>query len=203
MIMAKAKRRSLGERDAAAISGDFPFSTPDTPQRTAEAESPAAEAESPAAADSSQPASAAGPLRSAGTATTRKLGVYLSLAVFEDAKSAYLVDFDDVDGPDTFGGWVDAVLARFSSLTPQDRADATASLPEVDPGAATQRSWAVSDETIQAITAAISADRRAGRVTSRSQFAVDALRSAIVIATDRRGGSLPPAPSRLPNRLTR
>ncbi|MGD7708107.1 hypothetical protein [Microlunatus sp. Y2014] len=187
--MAKAKRRSLGERDAAAISGDFPFPAPDIPQRTATAES--------------QPAAAAGPLRAAGVATTRKLGVYLSLAVFEDAKSAYLVDFDDVDGPDTFGGWVDAILARFSSLTPQERAAAAASLPEVDPGPATQRSWAVSDETIQAITAAISADRQTGRVTSRSQFAVDALRSAVAVATERRGGSLPPAPSRLPNRLTR
>lgn len=199
MTMAKTKRRSLSERDAAAIAGGLSLPEPEAPQPTAEpAPPPTAEPAPP------RPGKAAAkPLRSTATSATRKLGVYLSLAVFEDAKSAYLVDFDDIDGPDTFAGWVDVVMARFAGLDPTDRAAAIDGLPETDVSSATQRSWSVSEDTMQAITDAISADRHTGRITSRSQFAVDALRSAIAAAAERRGGRLPTAPRRLPNRLTR
>ena len=48
---------------------------------------------------------------------------------------------------------------------------------------------------------AIAADRRAGNIASRSQFASVAIRSAIEDSRDRAGGELPPAPARLPNKL--
>ena len=76
-----------------------------------------------------------------------------------------------------------------------------AGLQAESPGDGVNRSFTLPADTLDRMHQAIAADRRAGRVTSRSQFASEAIRRATTEARMRAGGVLPPAPARLPNKM--
>lgn len=136
--------------------------------------------------------------------STTRAGIYLHPGTFEAAKSAYIADFDQSgpDAADTFARWIAGVLDRHAARTPAERAAVADELPEeVFEGSGINRSFDLPDATMAGMHAAITADRRAGRVTSRSQFCSTAIRSATEDARRRAGGELPPAPKRLPNKM--
>lgn len=95
---------------------------------------------------------------------------------------------------DSFARWISAALAAHAALTPAQRATAAAELPE-EPrsGSGFTRSFELDDTTVQAMEDAITADRRAHRFVTRSQFGNEAVRAAIEAAKTRAGGVLPPA----------
>ena len=148
---------------------------------------------------------AAKPETPAKTAETT-IGVYMQRPTFEAARGAYMADLDTLaDGPDTIAGWIDAALAAYAALRPKKRATIADSLPaeqRTDPRGIS-RSFRVDPDTLEAVNAALVADRKAGRWRSRSEFAVEAILWATENAKQRAGGRLPKAPPRLPNRALR
>lgn len=139
---------------------------------------------------------------SAGAAGKTRMGIYFHPEIFEQARSAYLVDFDALpDAPDSFARWIAHALDTHAGRSAQKRRAIVGALPEeAAAGAGFSRSFEVPAVTIADMNTAISTDRRAGRVTSRSQFAAEAIRDGIEAAKIRAGGVLPPAPARLPNK---
>jgi hypothetical protein len=175
------KRRSLREREAAALvnHGQPPAAAPTGPP----------------------PRRRSAPTTRTGDIT--RLGTYWRLHTFEGAKSAYLVDLDQLRAaPDSFARWVDRAIRRHADLTPEKRASLVRKLP-AEAGDAASRSFHVAAATVDAMEAAIVDDRRHGRILSRTEFVSEAVRAATADAQKRYGGELPPAPARLPNRPPR
>jgi hypothetical protein len=134
------------------------------------------------------------------TGETIRLGTYWRLSTFQGAKSAYLVDLDQLrDAPDSFARWVDRAIRLHVDLTPDRRANLARKLP-AEAGDAASRSFQVTPTTVDAMEAAIVDDRRHGRVLSRTEFVSEAVRAATSQARKRYGRELPPAPARLPNK---
>lgn len=185
------RRRSLRDFDDDAIATDLPRiqtgATESAPGTLAPHHSEAARSRRPQA--------------SAG-ASQERTGIYLQAATFAAARSAYIADFENVAGsPDTFGGWLAGVLDRHARLSPRSRAALADRLPAETVGGGVNRAFILPAATVQAMHEAIAADRRAGSIASRSQFASVAIRSAIEDSRSRAGGELPPVPARLPNKL--
>lgn len=131
---------------------------------------------------------------------TTKISIWVTPQVFDDAKSAFLADFDTLpadQAQDTFAKWVARALDLHAARTPKERTGLEAE--RNDDGKSGPRSFTIPQATMAALEAALVDDRRAGRVTSRSQFAFEALKAATEEARQRNGGALPPAPARLPN----
>jgi hypothetical protein len=139
----------------------------------------------------------------ARTGDITRLGTYWRLSTFQGAKSAYLVDLDQLrDAPDSFARWVDRAIRRHADLTPEKRAQLVRKLP-AETGDAASRSFHTASSTVDAMEAAIVDDRRHGRILSRTEFVSEAVRAATAEARKRYGQDLPPAPARLPNRPPR
>ena len=136
---------------------------------------------------------------------SNRVAIYMHRGLFDDAKSAYLVDLDQPAGPDSFARWVNGVIDEHAARTPEQRAAIAAGLPEYEPvGSGLARSFEMSLTTIQARDSAITEDRQAGRpAVSRSEFSVEAIRHRVEVAKQLAGGTLPPAPKRLPNKPVR
>ncbi|WP_409142122.1 hypothetical protein [Cellulosimicrobium sp. RS] len=211
--MTPPKRRRLGDRDEDAILGviDEPRSDPQpetrTTTRTAPAPAAAAEAK-PAPVVAAPPASGSRTDRSATKAPPagqRRLGTYWQKATFDQARSAYVVDLDQLDDPPVgFARWLERAIQAHSARTPAERAAIAETLGEEDrSGVGVQRNVPLFESTITDAESAVTADRRAGRVHSLSQFVTEAARRAIRDAERRIGGPLPPPPARLPTRPTR
>ena len=165
-------------------------------------------AATPAPAPVAAPARAAGPsaAKPAGKRVTSTIGVYMQRHTFDAARGAYVADLDTLDsGPDTFARWVDAALAEYAALTPAGRTAIAQGLPaqQRTDSRGINRTFQVGQDTIEATNAALVADRQAGRVHSRSEFAVEAILWATEASRERNGGVLPEAPPRLPNRAMR
>lgn len=147
-----------------------------------------------------------GDLMSSATAgETVRLGTYWHSATFALARRAYLADLDTVpDGPGSLGGWIDQAIQAHARLVPEQRAAAVARLdPEQRDPRGVSRSFVIGVATVDAMESAIVADRRHGRVVSRTEFVSEAVRAAAHAARQRNGGELPAAPARLPNRPPR
>lgn len=137
---------------------------------------------------------------------TARLGVYWHPVTFAAAKSAYLADLDNSPGsPDSVARWIDRAIAAHAALAPARRAAAAEGLPaeDRDDRPAASRSFTVAAATMAAMQAAILDDRKHGRTLNRSEFATQAVRIATETARHRNGGTLPPAPARLPNKPVR
>lgn len=142
----------------------------------------------------------------AGKRVTSTIGVYMQRHTFDAARGAYVADLDTLaTGPDTFARWVDAALAEYAGLTPARRTAIAERLPaqQRTDSRGINRTFQVGQDTIEATNAALVADRQAGRVHSRSEFAVEAILWATEASRERNGGVLPEAPPRLPNRAMR
>lgn len=130
-----------------------------------------------------------------------RLGIYLTGAMFQDAKAAYLADWYNGGQADTFAAWIAAAVETHAARTPAQRADHQQT--QRPRGGGVTRSFLVPAATLVALRAAIDADRAAGRWLSDSAWCAEALDLAITRARTHNGGTLPTPPARLPNRLTR
>jgi len=139
------------------------------------------------------------------TVTTTRIGLYFQEQVFQDAKSAYLVDLDSQPDPATsFARWVGRVVDRHNRLTPERRSQVAKTLAEEPKGGSGfSRSFVIPASTVTEMDEAIKQDRKSERYVSASQYASEAVRAAIADARRRNGGTLPIPPTRLPNRPTR
>jgi hypothetical protein len=187
------RRRSLRDFDDEAIATDLPRI------QTGATEAAAATVVAP---HHSEPPRSRRPQASAGASSQERTGIYLQAATFAAARSAYIADFESVaESPVTFGGWLAGVLDRHARRSPRSRAALADQVPAETVGGGVNRAFILPAATVQAMHEAIAADRRAGNIASRSQFASVAIRSAIEDSRGRAGGELPPAPARLPNKL--
>ncbi len=184
-------RRSLRARDQDAITA-------------AEIEEPDPILETPEPAPTT-PRRRATPAPQARTETTTRTGLYFAEQVFQDAKSAYLVDLDTQPDPATsFARWIGQVIDRHNRLTPERRAQVAKTVGEEPKGGnGFSRSFMIPVGTVADMDEAIKRDRKSERYVSASQYATEAVRAAIAEARRRNGGTLPTPPARLPNKPTR
>lgn len=187
-------RKSLRDLDREAFAAPAPA----TPNPAAPTEPSAVLATPPA---TPTPTSSTPP----GSLTKPSVGVYIQASTFDDAKSAYLYDFDHRAGPETLSRWVEAALVAHLGRGPAGRVEVAAQLGDEPKtrSRGVQRRFEISAETLADIDAALVADRQVTRVMSVSQLVVEAIRAATAVARQEAGGTLPPAPARLPNRLRR
>lgn len=115
-------RRSLRDRDQDAITA-------------AEEEKPTLILENPEPATTTKLKRQPSPDPQVRTETTTRIGLYFQEQVFQDAKSAYLVDLDSQPDPATsFARWIGQVLDRHNRLTPERRAQDAKTLGEEPKG---------------------------------------------------------------------
>lgn len=202
-------RRSLAERNRAAIAAD-PYEGQYDP---VSAPAPAPEPEAATASETPQAPRTAPKKRAAATTATKpaapakrasdvaRQGVYLSADAYDDARAAYLGDWLAGGSIDTFAGWIAAAIDAYAARTPEQRTYAPRTRSADRQGG--PRSWSIPLDTIASMRAAIAADQKAGRWPSDSAWCAAAI-AAAVEATRARDGGLPAAPDGLmPKRLTR
>ena len=199
-------RRSLRDRNRAAIALD-----PEAPdaEPTAEPRSPAEP--TPRTAEEApqghtQTRAAKRPARLAASATTTetaRLGIYLTPDQFDDAKAAYLADWNHGGQADTFARWIGAAIDTYAARTPKQRAATAQPRGRAEERTGSTRSFNIGIGTVARMRAAINADQQAGRWPSDSAWCGEAIGHAVAAARTRNGGSLPTPPPRLPNRLVR
>ena len=119
---------------------------------------------------------------------------------FADAKSAYLADWRADHEHGVFPAWVHAAITTHAARSPQERA-ALARERVIHSTRGQMRNWTVADGTHDLITAARRNDEQYDRFLAESTWIAEALSAAVQRSRDRHG-ALPPAPARLPNRLT-
>ena len=127
------------------------------------------------------------------------LGAYLYGREFEDAKSAYLAHWRAHREHATFPAWVAATIDEHAVRTAQQRADLAQHREQQPPGKI--RSFKVPDGTREVIARSRRDDEAVDRFVPETRWVAEALHAAVLEAR-REYGTLPPAPARLPNRLT-
>jgi len=131
------------------------------------------------------------------------VGAWWEPATWVRARSAYVWDLDhEPAAPAGFIEWLHWVLEEHVARGPEGRAElgiATRATIGADEGR--NRHHRLRVGTLAAVDQAVVADRRAGRILSRSAWIHEAVTAAIADA-ERRAGTLPtiPADVRLPNR---
>lgn len=135
------------------------------------------------------------------TASAR-VGIYLSPDDLNDAKAAYLADWNNGGQVDTFARWISQTIQNYAALTPEQRSTAE------ERGRATERTsdtrtFNVQPEAITAMRQAIVADNQANRWPSESSWCKEAIKHAVALTRAANQGALPTPPKRLPNRLVR
>lgn len=197
-------RRSLRDRNAAAIAHDF-YEPVDAPAEQAPV-APAAEPVEPAQQTGRKAApQAAGEKKRAQTAPgdTDRLGIYLTPDEFNGARAGYLADWTNGGAADTFARWIAAALDAHAARTPKQRAAQGGLRVRSEERTGSTRSFNIPTVTMKRMRAAITADQQAGRWPSDSAWAAEAIGIAIDEARAGNGGTLPTPPERLPNRLVR
>lgn len=183
--MTSRNRRSLADRDEAAILAAVESPKPVTP--------------APAATGSR--AAPVRATRGSGTRTVR-IGVYFRRGEFDAARAAYLADWAAGGEADTLARWVGTAMTAHAARTPLQRAKAERTHDGVGDRADT-RSFSVPSAAVERMRAAIEDDHQHGRWPTDSAWCGDAIAAAVEHATQRAGGRLPAPPARLPNRLVR
>ena len=204
-------RRSLRDRNAAAIAHDF-YEPVDAPAEQAPV-APATEPVEPAQQTGRKAApqatgekkAPAGEKKRAQTAPgdTDRLGIYLTPDEFNGARAAYLADWTNGGDADTFARWIAAALDAHAARTPKQRAAQGGLRVRSEERTGSTRSFNIPTVTMKRMRAAITADQQAGRWPSDSAWAAEAIGIAIDAARAGNGGALPTPPDRLPNRLLR
>ena len=134
------------------------------------------------------------------------VGTYWDPATWNQARSAYLSDFDrDPECPVAFVGWLHRALEVHARLSPAAREEMGIELPgRRRDGQGISRTYPVQVSVLTQVDEAIVDDRRTlDRVLSRSGFVHEAVVTAIAAARERRGSELPPPPAKLPTRPRR
>lgn len=126
------------------------------------------------------------------------IGVSLTGAVYDLAKSGFLADLDHAADPaDRLRTWFDRAIAEHARRTPAKR---TSLLAKADPAEDSRgrrpRRLDLLVRTVAAMDEAIGTEPASSRPT-RSEFITGAVRVAADQARRRAGGTLPEAPARL------
>lgn len=141
---------------------------------------------------------------SSGQTETARLGVYLTTQEFDDARAAYMADWNHGGTADTFAYWLAGAVDEHARLSVKQRNAHAQPRARADERSGITRSFNVPVTSVARMRAAITADREdAGQFPSDSAWCREAIRSAVDKARARNGGSLPTPPARLPNRLVR
>ena len=119
---------------------------------------------------------------------------------FAQAKSAYLADWRADHRHSTFPAWVHEAITLHAARTPAERAH-EAQKRQVHSPRGAMRNWTVLDGTRDTITAARRDDEQLDRFLAESTWIAEAIHTAVQQSAQRHG-HLPPAPARLPNRLS-
>ncbi|SJN25293.1 hypothetical protein FM104_04820 [Microbacterium esteraromaticum] len=199
-------RRSLRDRNAAAIAHDFyePVDAPAEQAPVAPAAEPVEPAAEPAAGQNAAPQAAREKKRAqTPPGDTDRLGIYLTPAEFNGARAGYLADWTNGGEADTFARWIAAALDAHAARTPKQRAAQGGLRVRSEERTGSTRSFNIPTVTMKRMRAAITADQQAGRWPSDSAWAAEAIGIAIDEARAGNGGTLPTPPERLPNRLVR
>ena len=195
--MTARRRVSLGERNRAAIAASPAPQVPNLDEAPlVGADAPPAPVVKPAQRPTPRPAKA-------GETATVRLGMYFHPEEFDRAKAAYLADWQHGGQADTFARWIAAAIDTHARRTPQQRAELAKPAPRRDRGRAGTRSFNLPADSVARMRAAILEDQATNRWPTDSAWCGDAVAAAANQAEQRAGGTLPPAPLRLPNRLTR
>lgn len=223
MTRTTPRRKTLAERDAQELASTAidlpdpiepgPAEAP-TPTVTTASSGSAAPEKAPAAGEGTVSKPKSAPVKPAVTADKSdaedgpsgpvRLGIYFRPGAFTEMKQAYLADFmaDPDHAPNTIASWVAAAIDAHAARTPAARGRMATGEARGE-GSGTTRSFTIPADTVDNVKAAMAADRQLARFISMSLFARDAITAAVEAARERADGNLPPAPARLPNRLTR
>lgn len=196
-------RVSLRDRKARAIEAAAEeYGAAVQPEAEGEPQ-PASTTEKPSAAASPvTPPATRKPQAKASTAGTVRVGIYFHPEEFDRAKAAYLADWQHGGQADTFARWIAAAMDSHARRTPQERAELAKPRPPGQ-GSGGSRSFSLPADSVTRMRAAIAADQAENRWPTDSGWCGEAINAAADLAERKSGGKLPPAPPRLPNRLTR
>lgn len=129
-----------------------------------------------------------------------RVNAYFYDEEFAEAKSAYLADWRADHRFATFPAWIHNAITQHAKRTPAQRLrEAQQRQARSTRGA--MRNWTVLDGTHETIAAARRDDEQLDRFLAESTWIAEAISAAVRRASERHG-QLPPAPVRLPNRLS-
>jgi hypothetical protein len=146
------------------------------------------------------------PKRQAVTAVAGEGVTVLSITVrpedLELAKAAYMADWISQGLHDRFPDWLGAAVQQHAALNAAERARIANERPPKTTKRGLKRAFKMNPADVEAMRRTIADDfRTTGMYLSEADWCGDALRVAINAARQRAGGELPPAPTRLPNRM--
>jgi hypothetical protein len=129
------------------------------------------------------------------------VGIYWSSETWALARSAFVADLDH-GGPQSLTEWIRTAIDEHAARTPERRRQLAAAgdAPPAERSRGFSKSHPMPAKTLDAMDAAIRADRAEGRVVSQAEFVREATRASAAATRVRIGRDLPPAPDRLPNR---
>lgn len=190
--MSKPKRPTFGDRNHAAITQSPRPSEPEVPET----------------APAQELAAAPRPKKAPATTTSRsetivRQAIYFPSDLFDEAKGAYLADWQGGGQADTFAAWIGAALDAHAARTAAQRGQLAHPVGRADTRTGASRSFNLPADTMNRVHQAITKDQAADRWTSVSAWCRDAIAAAVQLARTRAGGKLPTPPARLPNRLRR
>lgn len=197
------RRPSLRDRNRAQMASAADRAVTTSPEPApAQAVRAREQMDSPRRAADAPNAAAAGS-EAAGESSTIKVGFTVPPQVLEDSRGAYVADLDDLDDPElSHARWIERALRAHVARSIATRQKVEAELPAAQ-GTPLKRAWFLRPDAVAAVDDAIATERAEGAEwRSRTAFAIAAMQVAIEAARDRRSGTLPQAPPRLPNRPT-
>ena len=195
--------RSVGGRRRTAMAADAADAAPSPATKGGDLEEAAAPQAAPAPSEKpAKPKTKAAP-RTLSASDTARLGIYITPAEYDAAKSAYLADWQHGGQSDTFGKWISAALETHAARDTDERTRLARHGGRSETRTGATRSFNIPTDTVERMRAAITDDQAAGRWPSDSAWCGDAIAAAVDLARQQAGGVLPQPPARLPNRLRR
>lgn len=134
---------------------------------------------------------------------TRNIAFYMPPSLVDDLRRAYTSDRDQLDdAPTSMARWVARALEIHARKNTAHRRGAALEATTYDdgPNAGSARPFRLPEASITAMDHARAADLMEGVSTSRTAFAVAAIRVEVDAARHRAGGVLPEVPEKLPTR---
>lgn len=130
------------------------------------------------------------------------VGIYWSSEAWALARAAFVAELDE-GGPPSLTEWIRLAVDRHATRTPAARRQLASRSDDSAPAARSRgfsKTHPLPAATLDAMDAAVRADRAEGRVISQAEFVREAATAAAAATRERLGRDLPPAPARLPNR---
>lgn len=213
--MSPQKRRTLGDRNRAAIAGEPEPSSPvetttqpiepvaTAPTKAPEADTKTPTAKTPAPRKSATKTATPAKAETKGVGQVTRLGIYVTPQEFTDAKAAYLAAWQLGGEADTFAKWIGTAIDAHASRSVDERTELARPQERSAQRSGSTRSFSIASDVVARMRKAITADQQAGRFLSDSAWCGDAIAAAVHSTRQAAGGALPTPPARLPNRLVR